>query len=351
MDLALYHDLESYHAWAMGKLFGLCHPLTDDALDASLPLGMGTLRATLQHIAAAEQIWLDRWVGKSTTGLPMMPTALSELESNFALLARDRKSLFEGDSKVFRASVKYKSLDGKSHENNLGSLAIHVLNHAIHHRAQALYFLKKQGLTIPGGLDYIFYRIAVPTVLLKSPAAAGCRHWGLEVGEVAKPYSSPDLDSLIRYGEYGDWAMQSVFEQVADLSDEQLDTEHGMGVGAIRKTLLHLLDAECFWQANWKDPGSPFPSTSKTTTINELASLWSSTTSSKRAWLEQAGQSKLGDIVRVDFGSGPLEFRLSESVIQLAVHGTLHRSQVTNMIRTAGKKPKSLDYVTWLRTL
>ena len=106
MDLALYHDLESYHAWAMGKLFGLCRALTDDALDASLPLGMGTLRATLQHIAAAEQIWLDRWVGKSTTGLPMMPTALSELESNFALLAQDRKSLFEvsQDGFVSRAS-------------------------------------------------------------------------------------------------------------------------------------------------------------------------------------------------------------------------------------------------------
>lgn len=71
MDLALYHNLESYHAWATGKLFGLCRPLTDDALDASLPIGLGTLRATLQHIAAAEQIWLDRWVGKSTTGLPL----------------------------------------------------------------------------------------------------------------------------------------------------------------------------------------------------------------------------------------------------------------------------------------
>ncbi len=29
MDLALYHDLDSYHAWAMGKLFKVCHPLTD----------------------------------------------------------------------------------------------------------------------------------------------------------------------------------------------------------------------------------------------------------------------------------------------------------------------------------
>ena len=73
----------------------------------------------------------------------------------------------------------------------------------------------------------------------------------------------------------------------------------------------------------------------------------------KLALLEQTGQLQLGDIVRVDFGngSGPLEFHLSESMIQLAVHGTLHRAQVTNMIRTAGKKPKSLDYVTWLRTL
>ena len=349
MRIELYRDLESYHAWAMGSVFRKCRTLDENALKATLPLGPGSLLGTLKHMVAAEKIWLDRWQFQSTSVWPTTPDTIDELEAMFAKLAAERKKWFESDPTVLSSAIQYRDLTGELHDQQLGDLVMHVLNHAIHHRAQVVHFLKRQGRTFPGGIDYIFYRIAKPTILLRAEVAEGCRNWGLEVGSIAVPYVAPDLDSLIQYCMYGDWAMNRLFDQCRELTDEQLDKDRGMGVGSIRKSLLHIYDAECFWQANWDAPGVPFPHSPTTTSVAELSKQWRVMSEKKLDALHRIGQSQLGRGVTVDVGGGPMEFPLSESLLQLSVHGTLHRSQVTNMIRSSGKTPEALDYVVWLR--
>ena len=349
MKIELYRDLESYHAWATGKVIGKCRNLDEDALKATLPLGLGSLLATLKHMVAAEKVWLDRWRFNSKSDWPTTPDTIDELEAMFAELASERTSWFESDPEFLSNAIQYRDLKGGQHVQPLGGLVMHVLNHSVHHRAQIVHFLKRQGKTFPGGIDYIFYRIANPTILLRADVAMGCRQWGLEVGESAVPYEAPDLESLTQYCWYGDWAMNKIFDQCRDLSEEQLDQDRGMGVGSLRKSLLHIYDAECFWQSNWEAEGVPFPSTPVTTSIGELAMRWSSMSEKKSDFMQRSGQSQLGRTVTVDVGGGPMEFRLSESLLQLSVHGTLHRSQATNMIRAIGKNPEALDYVVWLR--
>jgi uncharacterized damage-inducible protein DinB len=349
MKIELYRDLESYHAWAMGKVLEQCKSLDSNALAAILPLGPGSLLATLKHMAAAEQVWLDRWLLKPNPSMQDMPDSIVELESVFASLARDRTALLESDPNALSKSISYRNMKGESDEQKLGDLVLHVLNHGIHHRAQVVHFLKRQGKSFPGGLDYIFYRIARPTILLQADIAKGCRHWGLEVGETAVPYDAPDLESLVQYCRYGNWAMSRLFDQCCDMADETLDQDRGMGVGSIRKTLLHIYDAECFWQANWRTTGSPFPSTPPTTSIAELSKRWLEMSEKKLDYIYRLGQDQLGRSVTVDVGGGPMEYHLSESLLQLSVHGTLHRAQVTNMLRSTGKTPDGLDFVVWLR--
>ena len=351
MKIELYRDLESYHAWAIGKVFGQCRTLDENALKARLPLGPGSLIETLKHMLAAEKIWLDRWRLRSNSVWPITPDTIDELEGTFAELARERATWFEIEPAVLSMPIRYRDLKGGQHGNILGDLVLHVLNHAIHHRAQVVHFLKRQGKTFPGGIDYIFYRIAKPTILLQRNVAEGCRKWGLEVGDTTVPYVAPDLESLIQYCKYGDWAMNKLLDQCRDLTDEKLDQDRGMGVGTIRKSLLHIYDAECFWQANWEGIGVPFPSSPIKMSIAELSKQWMSMTETKLDTLQRYGQSQLGRKVTVDVGGGPMEFPISESLLQLSVHGTLHRSQVTNMIRSSGKTPEALDYVVWLRQI
>lgn len=349
MKIELYRDLESYHAWAMGKVLGQCKSLDADALTATLPIGPGSLLATLKHMAAAEQVWLDRWLLKPNPSMHDMPNSIDELESVFASLARDRTILLESDPNALSKSISYRNMKGEPDEQKLGDLVLHVLNHGVHHRAQVVHFLKRQGKTFPGGIDYIFYRIARPTTLLRAEVAQGCRQWGLEVGETAVTYNAPDLESLAQYCNYGDWAMRRLFDQCRDLTDDQLDQDWGIGVGSIRKSLLHIYDAESFWQANWQTTGSPFPTTPITTSIAELSKRWLEMSEKKLDYICRSGQDQLGRSVTVDVGGGPMEYHLSESLLQLSVHGTLHRAQATNMLRSSGKTPDALDFVVWLR--
>ncbi len=60
-DHTVIDDLYRYHAWANERVFRLCDGLVDDQLDEPRELGMGSLRKTLFHILAAEELWLDRW--------------------------------------------------------------------------------------------------------------------------------------------------------------------------------------------------------------------------------------------------------------------------------------------------
>jgi uncharacterized damage-inducible protein DinB len=350
MDIHLYRDLESYHAWAMRKLFALASIASPEILDAPHTMGMGSLRGTLQHIAAAERIWLDRWQGKPTAGLPEMPGELEPLSAAFSDMANERRAMLTSLTTDFALSISYRGLNGVPYENPLGELVMHVFNHAVHHRAQAVNLLKRHRIAIAGGLDYIFFRIARPTVAIDAGAAEGCRAWGLETGTELEPYIAPNKLSLARYSDYNDWGMHMIFDQILEMRDELLDRDHGIGRGTIRKSIQHLYDAECFWQACHRSPGSPFPNTPLTTSIAEFASLWATMQEAKRAWIERTDPSQFQNTIPVNFGSGALHFRFSEAMLQLSVHGTLHRAQITNMIRQSGITPRPLDYVAWLRS-
>ncbi|MEQ1827703.1 MAG: DinB family protein [Pirellula sp.] len=349
MDLALYRDLESFQAWSMGRLFSVALQSPRSNFDDPHSMGMGTFRATLQHIAAAERIWLDRWKGKPTSGMPEMPSELGALARTVAEIALERKLFLESHPVGFEHSVSYLNLFGEPLEFPLGELVAHVFNHGVHHRAQAVHFLKRQGIAIAGGLDYIFFRIAVPTCPLDPEPASNCRNWGLQVGDGSVPYAAPNKHSLTRYSEYNHWAMEVILEQALGLDDAELNRDFAIGHGTIRKTIQHMYDAECFWQTCAKSPGSLFPPTPLTTSISEFVDLWGKMADEKRAWIERTEPGKLGDTIQVNFGAGPMRFRFSEGILQLSVHGTLHRAQVSNMLRMCGLTPKSLDYVTWLR--
>ena len=122
-----------------------------------------------------------------------------------------------------------------------------------------------------------------------------------------------------------------------------------MGMGSLRKTLLHLYDAECWWQLNWANQESRFPKSPESTSIVTLQEGWEQTAIRRLRWIDESDGEGLERVVAADFGAGKAHFRVSESMIQLCVHGTLHRAQANNMLRSPGLSALPLDYVVWLR--
>src|SRR5262245_16014195 len=191
------NDLLAYHRWANQAILGRCRLLSDEQLDHEEPMGWGTLRKTLYHVWAAESLWLSRWKGVSPTSFEVEDRVpIQELAARFEVLhaARDGVRAAESPADLSRV-VNYRNLAGVQGSIPLVHLVMHIVNHAVHHRAQALHLLKLNGVRIPGGLDYIFYRIAVPTIAMPAPSRERMRGYGLEVGDaVTSPTPhSPEL--------------------------------------------------------------------------------------------------------------------------------------------------------------
>ncbi len=344
-------DLFDHHRWAMAKVFERCQPLSEAQWDTQFPIGFGSLRATLAHMWGAERLWLDRWRGESPGEFPSLPhVSLAELIKGFDLVDCERSDFFSTlASPDWSQEIVYRNLAGDSFSHALADLALHVANHAVHHRAQLLQLLRRQEITQPGGLDYIFYRMAFPTVPLAVEVVATGRQYGLEVGDqaVVAPEYSPEL--LHRYASYGDWAIDRIFQFALHLAAEELDREFPMGRGSLRKTLLHLLDAERWWQGNWQGTTLPFPHSPTAASLHEVQKAWHSIAKHRTQMLDELGAMGLQRVVSASVGAGVWQFRVGESLLQLSVHGTLHRAQALNMLRQLGYEPPGLDFVLWLR--
>jgi uncharacterized damage-inducible protein DinB len=351
LALVFYQDFLRFHRWGNGKLRELSNGLSQDALDASMPLGPGSLRATLIHNIAAQRVWLDRWQNYATPRFPSGESwSLERIHEEQSAVDNELTRFVDSQTdESLKTSIAYQNLKGEPFQHRLGDLLLHVLNHAVHHRAQSLHFLKRHDRVIPGGLDYLFFKLAHPTLLLDPDVAKGCRAYGLEVGFTEEVYQLPSIDTIRQYQSYTDWATLRLLRQAMALETEQLDRDFKMGHGTFRKNVLHLYDAECWWQKNWSDEPAPFPKSPIDMPIDELIYKWQAMAAKRSQLVDTTGQSGLAKTVHGDFGGGPLHFRFSESMIQLCVHGTLHRAQANNMLRNLGVNVLPLDYIIYLR--
>lgn len=351
--VSMFDDLFRYNDWAHHRLLALCEGLTDEQLDRRRELGFGSLRATLFHIMTAEQIWWERWAGIPWRQFPFDPqgTPLAEIAQGLADVAQQRRDLIEADRGTgWQRVVEYRDSKGNPYENVLSDLLLHVANHGIHHRAQALSFLKDYGRTVPAGLDYIFYRLAMPVVAQDAEATAAMRSYGLQVAEGAGAQVAWEPERIRDYFAYHDWANRQVLDAASPLDAAALDRQFGMGPGSIRHTLLHLHDAEQWWRQNWSGDAAPFPRSAPDTTLDKLAASWSDVRRQRLNMLDQLDTAGAMRVVQVRPGGGPpTRFQVIESLIQLCGHGTHHRAQLLNMLKHSGIEPPALDYIIWVR--
>jgi uncharacterized damage-inducible protein DinB len=245
--------------------------------------------------------------------------------------------------------VRYRNSQGSEYANPLGDLLLHVANHGIHHRAQALNFLKRCGRTVPGGLDYIFYKLARPTVQQEAATVERLRAYGLEIETGPGAIVPLERSRIGGYFAYSDWAAGKVCRAAESLDSAALDRAFDIGRGSIRASLLHMFDAERWWLKNWTEGTSPFPQSSPATTLSELTQQWSTLAAQRNEFIARLDEEQAQRVVTVQPGGPPTKFRIVESLLQLCGHGTHHRAQVLNMLRHTGVTAPRLDIIVWIR--
>jgi uncharacterized damage-inducible protein DinB len=333
--------LFSFDDWARDKLLTAASALTEVQLDQRFEMGEGSLRATLNHLCSAERVWLDRWTHHppryrtDATGVTM-----PRLWQEFRDLSAERNEFLDGRSQdQLDRPLTYTNLRGQTITLPLGGLMLHVSNHGSHHRAQAVNMLRRVGHPLPPpGADYIFMK-------LEQPGATAC---------------ALDAGTLRTYFAYGDWANARVLSEAAKLADASLDRAFEIGLGSLRKTLIHVRDAEQWWLENWIDgPGRVFPPADESLAIERLADRFRETAAQRNSYLQRAEFSSNGASSIRNAGLARLvratprpnvhrEFPLGVTMLQLNHHGTHHRAQALNMLRHLGAAVPALDMVLFL---
>lgn len=348
----LIQDLFEYNDWANERLLALSAGLGDMELDAERPMGLGSLRATLYHLAFAERLWLDRWQGKPWAPLQHQPggISLSKLGDEFRSTAAERNDWLQAEAADgYSRIVDYMNSSREPFRHRLRELLMHVVNHAVHHRAQALNYLRSWGRQVAGGLDYLFFRLSHPTVPSDPASITILRANGLEVSDRICSPPLYDAETIRRYCSYGNWAMEMVLNAVSPLSEAQLDQSFDIGPGTLRKTLQHIHDAERWWYQSWIGQPDGFSKSTPAGPVSALVDSWRRTAAQRDQWLAGKTSADLSQIVAATPAGATLHVRVGESAIQLCGHGTHHRAQAINMLRRLGKSTLPSDYVVWIR--
>ena len=346
-------ELFRYNDWANRKIFDLCIGLQDEFLDQPRDLGLGSLRKTLFHILTAERVWFERWTQQPWHPFQVDPEGMSleAIQHSLLSVSEQRRALMDQErSRDWSGVVHYMDAKKNPYQNLLKPLLLHVANHGIHHRAQALNYLKSYGRTQRGGIDFLVYKLAHPSVEQRPETTEWLRGHGLEVQTDLHQVTAWDNQAISDYFQYNDWATQTLYDLTQGLSTEQLHRDFSMGLGSIAKTLSHLIDAEQWWQSNWDEP-RPWSESPTDRSLEDIWSTWEETRQKRGQHLRSIDSRESERIVFVADTGPAMGFRVLDSLLQLCCHGTHHRAQWVNMLRHCGVTTPSIDYITWVRSL
>jgi uncharacterized damage-inducible protein DinB len=122
-----------------------------------------------------------------------------------------------------------------------------------------------------------------------------------------------------------------------------------MGMDTIRKTVLHIADAERWWLKNWTLGPSQLERAPASTTVADLRSQWSQTILERNRFLDSLDGESTQRVVTALVGPMSVRVPVIESFLQLFGHGTHHRAQLINMMRHTGITAPGCDYSLWMR--
>ncbi|MGE0480974.1 MAG: DinB family protein [Phycisphaerae bacterium] len=159
--------------------------------------------------------------------------------------------------------------------------------------------------------------------------------------------NSPLWTRLFRYN---DWANTQLLDAAQHLSADRLDRPFEMGVGSLRRSLIHIYNGEHVWLERWKQRPALWPSESDPTPVAELRTRFAANARERDAFLAAlSGDAAEREQVYRDSKGSLFRAPLVDMILQGYNHSTHHRAQAVNMLRQLGAGVVELDYMMSLR--
>ena len=172
-----FTHLAAYNQWMNRKLYNAGAVLSPEQLSQNRGAFFGSILGTLNHLAVADTLWLQRiarhlphLASLSPVSTWPQPTALDEsLCESFGALTELRASIDEVivalcaelTPQELAGPLEYASTKGLRGKKPLGDVLLHVFNHQTHHRGQVTTLFAQLGIDV-GATDLILLMPNLP---------------------------------------------------------------------------------------------------------------------------------------------------------------------------------------------
>lgn len=165
----------SYHLWATQEMFQSISSVDDASIERNLGTSFGSLHGTLNHMFAADRIWIDRLNGKTDATLQAVatPAGISTLEDEWTdILKATALDVSHFATEDFIASRHFVNSQGTTFTMPVWQILLHMINHGTAHRGQVTGMLRQLGVK-PTGTDLVQFYRSHPLGSMSVPAAHG----------------------------------------------------------------------------------------------------------------------------------------------------------------------------------
>lgn len=145
-----FAELAAYTRWADQKAMSWLAAVDNDQWERLHPSSFGSLRQTAIHIASAEKIWVDFWMGAAT---PVYLSAVFSGSKNelIAIWQKAGERLFNFISNFpqheLNLPVTFVYPNGKTGQMPYYQSFAHIVNHSTYHRGQLVTLLRQVGFS------------------------------------------------------------------------------------------------------------------------------------------------------------------------------------------------------------
>ena len=152
--------LYQYNRWANAEVLAAVEGLpAAEQFTRELGGSFRSVRDTLVHILSAEEVWLERWQGRSPRSM-LTPTDfpdVTSLRARWQALERGQQDFLGGlDDATLHKIISYTNFKGQEWRYALGDMLVHVVNHSTYHRGQVTTMLRQLGAQ-PASTDFLLY--------------------------------------------------------------------------------------------------------------------------------------------------------------------------------------------------
>lgn len=152
-----------YNAWMNEHMYAAAATLPAQELVADKGAFFGSLLGTLNHIVAADTIWLKRFCSHPAGFAALdavrvldTPASLRAPQANDLASLQAHRTMLDGVIEAWAAELREADFDELLHYTNsvgpnskkFGSVVLHFFNHQTHHRGQATTLLTQAGVDV-----------------------------------------------------------------------------------------------------------------------------------------------------------------------------------------------------------